>query len=141
MNIVQGIKMPNFSRKVLKMSSLENEYANDLYNIEHYKKNIDNLDYTTFMNFLDKNEFSRMYIDNANNNVYSVDTNIHMTHIDPEIPFSLVQSISAHSIPLYFIHFNNFFTVSNILNIFLLSITLYFLVVSFNLLNEQTKND
>ena len=63
-NIINGFRINKYSKKILKMNSFSNEYANDLYNIQHYKNNADNLDYTTFMKILDRNEFSRIYIDN-----------------------------------------------------------------------------
>jgi cell division protease FtsH len=108
--LLTGIYGLKFNKYINKQKMRLHNYEYDLLNINKYKNLMDKLDYTKLTNLINTNKLDKIYIDNINNDIYSIDKyydtsfqNYHLTHISYNLQETLINKITDHSIPLYFI--------------------------------------
>jgi len=128
-------------RRVLK-STNENIEIADLQNIQQFKYFFPNENYNDFINHLNNNEISKIYLDTNYKQLVSVDNlnndisynHYHITNINPLTVMNIVEKASDHTVPVYFITLNpkiefiqNIFSIISNYGIPLLS---FFLIIT-----------
>jgi len=128
-------------RQFLKLSNENIEIA-DLQNIQQFKYFFPNENYNDFINHLNNNEISKIYLDTNYKQLVSVDNlnndisynHYHITNINPLTVMNIVEKASDHTVPVYFITLNpkiefiqNIFSIISNYGIPLLS---FFLIIT-----------